>query len=169
MSRSDVASTRVVGSSLVTGDSVAMYVVIGLMGTINGSLAGAVGYALDSTALGLHTGVWAFLVTWVVTTGYLSYKRVPSEVLAAGADLLVLLVLLQPVALYGPTLVAATGTDGAAGSRLLVEGWRALVGGSVAAGATALVIRFVRGYFRHRAIRILHRRRKPDLWYNYHN
>lgn len=157
------------GSSLVTGDSVAMYVVIGLMGTFNGSLAGAVGYALDTTVLGLHTGIWAFLVTWVVTTGYLSYKRVPSEALAAGADLLVLLVLLQPVALYGPTLVAATGTGGAAGSSLLVEGWRGFVGGSVAAGTAALVIRFVRRYLAHRATRALHRRRKPDLWYSYHN
>jgi len=102
-------------SSPFTGDSSLTHVLIAALGVTNGLLAGAVGYALDRTVLNLHTAVWAFLIVWAATTAYLSYKRVASGVVATGLFSLAVFVLLQPLAVFGPSWRrrrACRGTNG---------------------------------------------------------
>lgn len=151
-------------SSLFSSDSAAMYVVIGLMGTANGLLAGVVGYFVDVTLLNLHAAVWLFLLSWAVTTSYLSYKRVPSGVLAVGLYFIGLLVLLHPVVIYVPRLVAATDASGATSANLLIEGWRGIFIWGSTAGVLALVITFVSRLLKRHADDVLRRRRRYNLW-----
>lgn len=142
-----------------------MYVLIGLMGAINGLLAGVVGYVIDATFLNLHAAVWAFLIAWATTTSYLSYKRVPSGVVAVGLYFVGLFVLLQPVAIYGPLLAAAADTSGITRAQLLIDGWRGVLSWGVTAGALAVAIALVSQLLKRHAKRVVSRRRTRNLWH----
>lgn len=143
-----------------------MYVVIGLMGILNGLLAGAVGYFVDVTVLNLHAAVWMFLVAWAATTSYLSYKRVPSGVLAVGLHFVGLFVLLQPVVLYGPMFFAATDAAGPDRTRLLIDSWRGIFSWGFTAGVLALAITVVSRFLERHAKQVLRRRYKDHVWRN---
>lgn len=147
-------------SSLFTGDSSLTYVLIAGLGVMNGLLAGVIGYALDQTVLNLHTTVWSFLIAWAATTAYLSYKRVASGVLATGLYFLLVFVLLQPVAVFGPILAAGSGLSGYERTRALIEGWNGILVWGVVTGAVALCTTFVRRLLLRRARRVRGRRRR---------
>ncbi|MFB6172531.1 MAG: hypothetical protein ABEJ23_08340 [Haloarculaceae archaeon] len=151
-------------SSLFTSDSALMYVVIGLVGLLDGLLAGAVGYFVDLTFLHLHAAVWLFLISWAATTAYLSYERVPSGVLAVGLYFAGLFVLLQPVVIYGPSLVAATRSSGVNSARHLVASWQGILVWGVIAGGLALAIGIVSRLLRRHADSVVRSRYKLDRW-----
>lgn len=147
-------------SSLFTEDSSLTYVLIAGLGVMNGLLAGVIGYALDQTVLNLHTTVWSFLIAWAATTAYLSYKRVASGVLATGLYFLLVFVLLQPVAVFGPILAAGSGPSDYERTRALIEGWNGILVWGVVAGVVALCTTFVRRLLLRRARRVRGRRRR---------
>lgn len=153
-------------SSLFTEDSAMMYVVVGLMGTTNGVLAGAVGYFIDMTVLNLHAAIWFFLLGWATTTAYLSYKRVPSSVLAVGLYFIGLFVLLQPIVIYGPLVAKAGETSGTAQTQLLIDGWQGILWWGAIAGVLALAIMFTSRLLKRHARRVISRRMKSDPWHN---
>ena len=147
-------------SSLFAGDSSLTYVLIAGLGVTNGLLAGVIGYVLDHTVLNLHTAVWSFLIAWAATTAYLSYKRVASGVLATGLYFLSVFVLLQPIAIFGPILIGASGLSGYERTRVLIEGWSGILVWGVSAGVVALCITFVRRLLLRRARRIRRERQR---------
>jgi hypothetical protein len=151
-------------SSLVTDDSAMMYVVVGGMGATNGLLAGAVGYYLDMSLLNLHAAVWLFLVVWAATTGYLSYKRVPSGVLAVGLYFVGLFVLLQPIVIYGPLLAAASETTGTTRTQLLLESWQGIIWWGTLAGGLAIVIMFASRLLTRHARAVVRRQTRANIW-----
>jgi len=155
---------RLAASSLVTEDSAVMYVLVGFMGATNGLLAGAVGYFLDVTVLNLHAAVWLFLVGWAITTAYLSYQRVPSGVLAVGLYFIGLFVLLQPIAIYGPLLAAASEASGMKGAQLLLEGWQGIVWSGALAGVLAIAIMFASRLLNRHARQAVSRRIRTNVW-----
>lgn len=151
-------------SSLFTEDSAVMYVVVGLMGATNGLLAGAVGYFIDVTLLNLHAAVWLFLVGWATTTAYLSYKRVPSGVLAVGLYFVGLFVLLQPIVIYGPLLAGASEASGTTRAQLLLEGWQGIVWWGALAGVLAIAIMFTSRLLTRHARAVVNRRIRTNIW-----
>jgi len=150
-------------SVLFTDEPALMYVLIGVMGATNGLLAGVVGYYVDATFLNLHAAVWAFLLVWAATTGYLSYERVPSGVLAVGLYFVVLFVLLQPLAVYGPALAAATGEAGVSDPAALSNGFQGLAVWGATAGILALALTAVSRLLKRRAEHVLGRRQRRRL------
>lgn len=118
-----------------TGKPVPLTVAVLGVAAAAGVLAASVASVLDGAAFNLHAGVWAFLVVWAATTGYLSFRESPSGVLADGTRFLAPLVALVPLANLGPVLVGTGDSAGAsaaaglaaAGSALLVQAAVALV------------------------------------------
>lgn len=153
-------------SSLFTEDSAMMYVVVGFMGTTNGLLAGAVGYFLDVTVLNLHAAVWLFLLGWAGTTAYLSYKRVPSGVLAVGLYFIGLFVLLQPIAIYGPLLAKAGEASGMTRAQLLIDSWQGIIWWGALAGVLALAIMFTSRLLTRHARAVVSRRIRTNVWHD---
>lgn len=152
-------------SSLFTEDSAVMYVVVGLMGATNGLLAGAVGYFIDMTVLNMHAAIWLFLLGWAVTTAYLSYKRVPSGVLAVGLYFIGLFVLLQPIVIYGPLLAEASKASGTARAQLLIDGWQGILWWGLLAGVLAIAIMFTSRLLKRHARQVVSRRVTSNLWH----
>lgn len=150
-------------SSLFTEAPVVMYVAVGLMGTINGLFAGGVGYYLDTTVLNLHAAVWLFLLGWIGTTTYLSYKRVPSGVLAVGLYFIALFVFLQPIMAYGSELTAAGQASGTTRAHLMLTSWQGILTWGVLSGVLALTIMFVSRLLNRHAQRVVSRRLKRDM------
>lgn len=150
-------------SSLFTEDSALMYVVVGLMGTINGVLAGGVGYFIDAVVFNLHAAIWLFLLGWVGTTTYLSYRRVPSGVLAVGMYFIALFVVLQPIVVYGPQLAAADQGAGGARTALLLTSWQGIFKWGLLSGVFALAVMFISRLLNRRARRVVSRRLRRDF------
>lgn len=150
-------------SSFLTDDTALMYAVIGVMGTVNGLHAGVVGYYIDTSILKLHAAIWLFLIGWAVSTAYLSYKRVPSGVVAVGLYFVSLVLVLHPVVIYGPLLVAAKDAPAPERAQLLVHGWQGILTWGVVAGGLAIAIVFSSRLFERRARRVLLRRRRTFL------
>lgn len=94
-------------SSLVDSPSAGMYAAIWTMGTLSGVLAAWAATVIDVVWLNLPVSVWAFLVVWASTTAWLSYRRVPSGVLARGLAFVAALVVLVPFVVFGPRLASA--------------------------------------------------------------
>jgi hypothetical protein len=130
------------------------------MGTINGLFAGGVGYYLDTTVLNLHAAVWLFLLGWVGTTTYLSYKRVPSGVLSVGLYFIALFVFLQPIIAYGSELAAAGQASGTTPAHLMLTSWQGILTWGVLSGVLALTIMFVSRLLNRHAQRVVSRRLK---------
>lgn len=151
-------------SLLFTEDSALMYVMVGLMGAMNGVLAGAVGYFIDATVLNLHAAIWLFLIGWALTTTYLSYKRVPSGVLAVGLYFIGLFVLLQPIVIYGPLLATTGGGSGMTDARLLLTTWQGIFKWGLLSGVLALAIMFTSRLLNRHARRVVRRRLKRNVW-----
>lgn len=150
-------------SALLYPASGRMYASIGVLGVLNGILAGFLVLRVDVVLLNLHVSIWIFLVVWAATTSYFSYHRLATGVLASGLYCLAWLVLLAPFAYFGPLIADVQNYSLSEQGQRLLESFTGLVVWGVVGGVLALVLSGVGIYFRRRYHRRLSRRRKDGI------
>lgn len=135
---SEGGPTEVVAELSPTEKPVPLSASIVLVATLGGVVAAWVVSGLAATWFNLPVEVWAFLLVWAGTTGYVSFESVPSAVVARGFALGAALVVLEPVFSFAPAVLGGEGERAAtAAFDLLVWG----VGAAVVAGVLLLVAR----------------------------
>lgn len=141
-------------SALLRG-SLGMHLAITLMGVNVGGFAAWLAAPLGGTVLGLPVAVWVAVATGGGATVYLSYKRVPSEVVGGGLYLLASLLLVKPFTVY----VTSLRTTGIEQASLLLDAAHSMV----AAGILVPTLLLVGWMLTRRAERVARKRRKEQL------
>ena len=144
--------------ALLESPSPGMYAAVWTMGCLSGLLAGWAGTVVDAVWLNLPVAVWAFLVVWASSAAVLSYRRVPTGVVAAGLHIGAVFVVLVPVSVYGPRVLAVMQSGYFDGGSLSAELTALLTWGVVAGGVAALAV-----FVSNRLSRRVDRRRRRRL------
>jgi hypothetical protein len=130
--------------------------------TLDGLLAAWLALPFDRTVLDLHVAVWAFLLVWAASLGYLVYARVPWDVLGLGLYLVAGVLVAKPTLMLGVHLDAVPG--GLEGRRAAVAAVGDLFLWELVAVVAAVALVLVGRWLRVRGERVRERRARQRAY-----